>query len=193
MSGIGSVGFHSFYISGLIRPENRPQYQTLLGTGRFLFVQLTSCYVFSLGFLIFLIFFPVANAQRGSRWTETQWTSIIGKHIFAEVLKWLRREYWEGTTMLQICFIFTLIFSACLESTPGQSVQKKRRNLVLRSSGFEILKYNLSWSWGGLGLCLVIIVNYQVTALGFVCKILLGTSITLDGDGGFRYNMGSAR
>ena len=34
---------------------------------------------------------------------------------------------------------------------------------------------------------MVIIVNYQVTALGFVCKILLGTSITLDGDGGFRY------
>jgi len=26
----------------------------------------------------------------------------------------------------------------------------------------------------------------EVTALGFVCKILLGTSITLDGDGGFR-------
>lgn len=26
----------------------------------------------------------------------------------------------------------------------------------------------------------------QVTALGFVCKILWGTSITLDGDGGFR-------
>ena len=44
MSGIG---FHSFYISGLIRPENRPQYQTLLGTGRFLLVQLTSCYVFT--------------------------------------------------------------------------------------------------------------------------------------------------
>ena len=31
--------------------------------------------------------------------------------------------------------------------------------------------------------------NYQVTALGFVCKILLGTSITLDGDGGFRYTL----
>ena len=36
---------------------------------------------------------------------------------------------------------------------------------------------------------MVIIVNYQVTALGFVCKILLGTSITLDGDGGFRYTL----
>ena len=35
----------------------------------------------------------------------------------------------------------------------------------------------------------MIIVNYQVTALGFVCKILLGTSITLDGDGGFRYTL----
>ena len=83
MSGIWSVGFILFYISGLIRPENRPQYQTLLGTGSFLFVQLTSCYVFSFGISNISDFFPVANAQRGSRWTETQWTSIIGKHIFA--------------------------------------------------------------------------------------------------------------
>ena len=29
--------------------------------------------------------------------------------------------------------------------------------------------------------------NSQITALGFVCKILWGTSITLDGDGGFRF------
>ena len=44
---------------------------------------------------------------------------------------------------------------------------------------FVVVKYKLK------------ILHYsQVTALGFVCKILWGTSITLDGDGGFRWILG---
>ena len=93
MSGIGSVRFHSFYISGLIRPENRPQYQTLLGTGRFLFVQLTSCYVFSLGFLIFLNFFqsPMLSADQDGQ--KHNGPRLLVSTFSQRVFKRLRREY----------------------------------------------------------------------------------------------------
>ena len=70
----------------------------------------------------------------------------------------------------------------------------------MRSSGFGIIKHifflhfflNFS-TYANYKTYFVLIflgtLNYQVTALGFVCKILLGTSITLDGDGGFRYTL----
>ena len=70
----------------------------------------------------------------------------------------------------------------------------------MRSSGFGIIKrifflhFFLNFStYANYKTYFVLIflgtLNYQVTALGFVCKILLGTSITLDGDGGFRYTL----
>ena len=126
MSGIGSVRFHSFYISGLIRPENRPQYQTLLGTGIFFVCSIDFLLRVYLGISNISEFFPVANAQRGSRWTETQWTSIIGKHIIAAGFKMAEeRILRRHNNIKNLFYLYPHILSLLGVNTWSESSEKE--------------------------------------------------------------------
>ena len=98
---------------------------------------------------------------------------------------------------IKVSFKSHLNFAAYLELTPGASLLMVMTSQLrflpiytictLTISNLDLLLFLLNFFFYYFNQILIHWKNSQITALGFVCKILWGTSITLDGDGGFRF------
>ena len=98
---------------------------------------------------------------------------------------------------IKVSFKSHLNFAAYLELTPGASLLMVMTSQLrflpiytictLSISNLDLLLFLLNFLVYYFNQIFIHWKNSQITALGFVCKILWGTSITLDGDGGFRF------
>ena len=150
---------------------------------------------------LFEMFITVDSVLQGWKWTGTLWSWIIGELVSIANNCY---HYVEPATSVYIHIkvlfkgrVLYLNFAAYLELTPGASLLMVMTSQLrflpiytictLTISNLDLLLFLLNFLVYYFNQIFIHWKNSQITALGFVCKILWGTSITLDGDGGFRF------